>query len=138
MDFLYVDKTNKITDDDIVKDLLDVKDEVLKQDKIIMREYFSHGKYGKKAIINHFGSWNKLLSYVNIEKTRSYQHLSKEDIFCLIENLWIQLGRQPNLREFESMTKHTKKLLLQILANGQFVCKNLLNGKQIKIKIKIL
>ena len=112
MDFSYVDKTNKISDHDIIKDLLRVKDEIIKKDKITMREYLTNGKYGQKAIKNHFGTWNKLLSNANIELTKNSQHLSKEDIFRLIEKLWMQLGRQPNLREFESMTKHTKKIIV--------------------------
>ena len=50
MDFIYADKTNRISDDDIIKDLLYVKDVLLKKDKITLREYIAFGKYGSKAI----------------------------------------------------------------------------------------
>lgn len=112
MKFEYVDKTNQITDEDIIIDLLYVKNNLLKQDKITSREYFQYGKYGSKAIRNHFGSWNNLLDKLNIPKTRKTEHLTKEDIFNLIEKIWLELERQPNLREFESMTNHTKKIII--------------------------
>ena len=70
MKFDYIDKTNKITDEGIIKDLLYVKNEVLKKDTITMKEYFQFGQYGKKAITNHFGTWNNLLDRLGIEKTR--------------------------------------------------------------------
>lgn len=136
MDFSYVDKTNKISDYDIIKDLLHVKDEILKKDKIIMREYLAYGKYGRKAIKNHFGTWNKLLSNVNIEITKNCQHLSKEDIFCLIEELWIHLERQPNLREFETMTKHTKKIIISNFGKWSICLKEFVKWETNKDKRK--
>ena len=87
MKFDYIDKTNKITDEGIIKDLLYVKNEVLKKDTITMKEYFQFGQYGKKAITNHFGTWNNLLDRLGIEKTRINEHLTKEEIFFIIENL---------------------------------------------------
>lgn len=112
MKFDYIDKTNKISDDDIIQDVLCVKNNILKKDTITTREYFLHGKYGKKAITNHFGTWNNLLTKLNIPITRAYTHLTKEDIFGIIEKLWLQLGKQPTIREFESMTNHTDKIIL--------------------------
>lgn len=112
MDFIYVDRKKKITNSDIIEDLHRVRNEILKKDKITEREYLLYGQYGSRAIRNHFGTWNNLLSKANIELTKIYQHLSKEDIFSLIESLWIQLGEQPTLREFESITKHTSKIII--------------------------
>lgn len=112
MDFEYIDRTNKISDDEIIMDLLYVKNVILKQQTITMKEYFTYGKYGKKAITNHFGSWNNLLAKLGIEQTRIQEHLSKEDIFKLIEDLWVQLGKQPTLQQFESTTHHTKKIII--------------------------
>lgn len=112
MEFTYTDKTNKISDEDIIKDLLRVKNDIYKNNQITLKEYCQYGKYGSKAIRNHFGTWNNLLDKLQIQKTKVDEHLSKEDIFCLIEKLWINLERQPNLREFESMTHHTKKIII--------------------------
>lgn len=145
MEFKYIDKTNKITDEDIKKDVLYVKNEILKKDTIIMKEYFLYGKYGKKAIENHFGTWNNLLSILNIEITRVNQHLSKEKIFIIIENLWLKLGRQPNLREFEGNTGHTKKIIISNFGKWSICLKefvkwennkenNILKGNEIPIK----
>lgn len=112
MKYEYIDRTNKITDEDIINDLLHVKNNILKKETLIQKEYFAYGKYGRKAIDNHFGSWNNLLDKLNIPKTRINEHLSKEDIFLIIENLWIELKMQPTLRQFESMTNHTKKIIV--------------------------
>lgn len=111
MQFIYTDKSNKISDDDIIQDLLYVKNEILKKETITCREYFLYGKYGKKAIQNHFGTWNNLLSKLDIKKNRVNCHLSKDEIFDLIKQLWITLQRQPTLREFEDITHHTKKII---------------------------
>lgn len=112
MEFIYIDRTNKITDDDIINDLLYVKNEILKKDTITSREYFQYGKYGSKAVKNHFGTWNNLLDKLNIQINRLDIHLSKEEIFLIIEELWLKLQRQPYLREFETMTNHTKKIII--------------------------
>ncbi len=112
MDFVYVDKTNTISDDDIINDVLRVKNDVLKSETIRMRDYFKYGNYGKKAIWNHFGTWNKLLDILGVKKNRIDEHLSKEDIFLLIYDLWIRLDRQPNMREFEAETHHTNKIII--------------------------
>ena len=112
MEYMYVDRTNKISDDDILKDVLHVKNDILKKETIILKEYCKYGNYGSKAIKNHFGTWNKLLEKLKIKKTRIVEHLTKEDIFCLIEDLWNQLSRQPTLRQFESMSGHTKKIII--------------------------
>ena len=108
----YIDKTNKITDEDIISDLLYVKNDVLKKDTIKSREYFTYGKFKKSAIRNHFGTWNELLDRLNIPRVKTVEHLSKEEIFCLIRDLWDELQRQPNLRDFENRTKHTKKIIV--------------------------
>lgn len=93
-------------------DLLYVKNIVLKKQTITLKEYCTYGKYRSKAIINHFGSWNNLLARLGIKPTKIQEHLSKEEIFRLIEDLWVQLGKQPTLREFESITHHTKKIIV--------------------------
>ena len=77
-----------------------------------MREYFQFGKFKQKAIWNHFGTWNNLLNKLNIKTSRTVEHLTKEDIFILIEKLWIDFGRQPNMRDFEAKTRHTKKIII--------------------------
>ena len=112
MKFDYIDKTNKISDEDIIKDVLIVKNQIIKKDKITIKDYSLYGKYGRKAIRNHFGTWNNLLDRLGIEKTRINEHLTKEEIFCIIEKLWITLQRQPNMREFESITHHTRKIII--------------------------
>ena len=112
---LNIELTNtyKISDEDIILDVLHVKNDILKKNSIIMREYFLHGKFGRKAIRNHFGSWNNLLKKLNIKPTKINSHLSKEDIFQIIEKLWINLERQPTLRDFENLSGHTKKIIVK-------------------------
>ena len=66
MDYIYIDRTNKITDEDIISDVLRVKNEVLKSNSLTMRDYSRFGEYGKIAVINHFGSWNNLLESLGL------------------------------------------------------------------------
>ena len=112
MDFSYTDRTNKISDKDIIDDVLHVKNDILRKDTITMKEYFALGKYGKKAIWNHFGTWNNLLIKLGIKLSRIDSHLTKVEIFQIIMRLWIDLKRQPTLRDFENSSGHTKKIII--------------------------
>ena len=83
-----------------------------KGDNLFTFKYYNqNGKYGKKAIVNHFGTWNNLLLMLNIPITKEIEHLSKQDIFNVIKKVWIELKRQPTLYEFEKYGKHTKKII---------------------------
>lgn len=135
MDFVYIDKTNHITDDDIINDLLHIKNEVLKKDSIKMREYLAYGRYGTKAIINHFGSWNNLLVKLGLNINRTVEHLEKEDIFLLIESLWIELNRQPTMREFEEYTKHSKKIIIKTFGKWSSCLKDFVEWEKDRKKI---
>lgn len=112
MIFNYNKPNHGLTDEEIIEDVIRVKEE-LNKDSLLMREYFARGKYGKKAIWNHFGSWNNLLDMLGLQKTRINEHLSKEEIFEIIEQLWLDLGHQPTLRDFEERTHHTKKIIIR-------------------------
>lgn len=111
MKFEYKDRRNKITNEDIIKDVLRVKNDILKSKTITFREYRQYSKYGKKAIGNHFGGWNNLLEILGIPKTKEITHLGKEDIFNIIKDIWLKLGDQPTIRNFTEMTHHTIKII---------------------------
>ena len=109
MEFKITNEYKKLTDQEILDDVKRVLNE-LGTESIKSREYFTYGKYGKKAIENHFGSWNGLLKKLNLTINRENIHLTKEDIFKIIEELWIQKQKQPTINEFES-THHTIKII---------------------------
>ena len=100
----------RISNEDILNDVKKVLN-LLKKEKLTEKEYHQHGVYGRKAIRNHFGGWNNLLRHLNIPQNVDRSHLSKEDIFNIIRNLWDDKGAQPTLREFEG-THHTKKIII--------------------------
>lgn len=112
MNFEFIKHNHGLTDEQIINDVVRVKN-FLNKDTLILREYEQYGKYGSKAIRNHFGTWNKLLETLGLPLTRIDEHLNKEDIFTIIEKLWIGIGHQPTLREFESETHHTKKIIIR-------------------------
>lgn len=110
MEFVYKNPNSQFTNLEIIEDVIKVKKKIGK-DKLTFQEYRNNGGIcGRKAIFNHFGSWNNLLDGLGIEKNRENLHLSKEDIFKIIKNLWMDKGSQPTLREFET-THHTKKII---------------------------
>ena len=103
-------KIGYYTDQEIIDDVLKIASEV-GFDSFNSRIYYQNGKYGSKAIKNHFGTWNKTLIAAGIPVQKEIVHLSKEDIFYIIEKLWMEKGSQPTLTDFEN-THHTKKIII--------------------------
>lgn len=139
MEFVYKEPNPSFTNEEILRDVINVKEKIGKK-TLTFNEYRSNGGLcGQKAINNHFGSWNKLLDVLGVEKTRISSHLSKEDIFNIIEKLWLEKGSQPTLSEFEK-THHTKKIIISNFGTWstclqQFV--NWANSNHKKITIEL-
>lgn len=110
MDFQITKEYGKLSDEEIIQDVKNVL-KCLNKETITSREYELHGKYTRKAIRNHFGSWNNLLKKLGLTINYEASHLSKEEIFEIIEELWLRKNGQPTLREFEA-TGHTKKIII--------------------------
>ena len=69
MEFIFKKVNYGLTDDEIKQDVLNVYNK--KGDNLFTFKYYNqNGKYGKKAIVNHFGTWNNLLLMLNIPITK--------------------------------------------------------------------
>ena len=56
----------------------------------------------------------RYLEKIEIDKTEASEiaRLLDENDILLIEKIWLELQRQPNMNEFETMTHHTKKIII--------------------------
>jgi Homing endonuclease associated repeat/HNH endonuclease len=70
-------------------------------DKITKSDYDKKGKFSSGTIEKRFGNWNKALEKAGLELTLKH-NLSDIELFQNIEEVWIQLGRQPLYDEMKS------------------------------------
>lgn len=56
----YTDRTNSVTDDELLSDLCKASKETGKQ-SLTIAEYEEHGHYDPTTIMRHFGTWNNAL-----------------------------------------------------------------------------
>jgi hypothetical protein len=82
-----------ITDDEFLGDLKRVSVQ-LGKDAITRAEYNHYGVYSASSCSRRFGTWFKALEKAALKKSRSYG-VTNEQYFQNLEQMWIQLGRQP-------------------------------------------
>ena len=109
---LDVKRTGYYSDEEIIEDVLAVKRQ-LGVDLLTGQDYFKHGKYGKKAIEKHFGTWGKLADKLGMKKAAVHIHHSSEQLFGMMKVLWDEKGRQPSMAEFLRRSGHTQKYILR-------------------------
>ncbi len=98
MNFDISFRNQAITQEDIILDLIKVSN-------LISNKSFSYktykengGKYEQKSISRRFGSWNKALIEANL-KPINVCNYSDEELFYNIQNVWINIGKQPTRRD---------------------------------------
>ena len=92
----YTDKTNSVTDTELLLDLQRVSNETGKQ-SLTIAEYKEHGRYDPSTIIRHFETWNKALSIAGLQiSNRQY---ADRELFDNLAELWIKIGHQPSRRD---------------------------------------
>ena len=92
----YTDKTNSVTDTELLLDLQRVSNETGKQ-SLTIAEYKEHGRYDPSTIIRHFEAWNKALSIAGLQiSNRQY---ADRELFDNLAELWIKIGHQPSRRD---------------------------------------
>lgn len=94
-------------DQDLLDDLKRVADK-LSLSKISSRNYDNNGgKYSSGTIGVRFGSWNNALEKAGLKLVQQ-RNVSEKELFENIEEVWIQLGRQPVYRDMkDSLTQYT-------------------------------
>lgn len=92
----YTDRTNSLTDDELLLDLRKTSKETGKQ-TLTIAEYKEHGCYDPTTIIRHFGSWNHALSTAGLQI--SNKQYTNQELFDNLAEIWIKLGHQPSRRD---------------------------------------
>jgi len=89
--------------EELMKDLERVIEEIGNR-QISKEEYIKKGKYSFEPFRRVFRTWSNVINEVGLTP-RNY-NISDEDCFKNLENIWVQLGRQPRYSE---MTKPFSK-----------------------------
>ncbi len=72
---------------------------VINRDTITIAEYEEVGKTHPSTIQRRFGSWSKALNLAGLKPSRSKIGVTDDELLKNIEQLWINLGRQPRYNE---------------------------------------
>ena len=72
---------------------------VINRDTITIAEYEEVGKTHPSTIQRRFGSWSKALNLAGLKPSRSKIGITDDELLKNIEQLWINLGRQPRYTE---------------------------------------
>jgi len=86
-------------DEELLNDLIAVSKKTGRK-TVTMDEYVQHGKYHPDTLKRRFDcSWFEILEKVGLEKSRSDINIPEKELFKNIEDIWVQLGRQPKYEE---------------------------------------
>jgi Homing endonuclease associated repeat/HNH endonuclease len=100
MKFELEDTMRGASDEEVLNDLRRCT-KLLGKETITRAEYQHSGRVSPGTIERRFGSWNKGLEKAGV--TVKFQKvISTDDLFENIEQMWIQLGRQPRYSEVKS------------------------------------
>lgn len=88
---------SNVTRKDVLQDIIEVAKNLNKRN-LTAKDYDKYGKFNHRKIVRLFHSWNNAIKeaglYCKISK-----HLTEEDLFNNLLNVWQKLGRQPCYRE---------------------------------------
>lgn len=84
--------------DELLNDLIKVI-EVTGNSQISKKEYIKNGKYSFEPFKRIFKTWSNVIEEIGLTP-RNY-NISDEECFKNIENIWVQLGRQPRYSEMK-------------------------------------
>lgn len=90
-------KNAKISPEQFIPDLKRVAN-LLGKSSVTTDEYQEHGRFAPSTVANHFGTWFAALDAAGLERTRTL-HVTNEDYFENLEQMWVHLGRQPRYGE---------------------------------------
>lgn len=86
-------------DEELLNDLIAVSKKT-GRNTVSLDEYVQHGKYHPDTLKRRFRcSWFEILEKVGLEKSRSDIDIPETELFKNIEDIWVQLGRQPKYEE---------------------------------------
>jgi len=98
MKFTLKSYNRNVPDEDLINDVVAVSRKI-GRNTVTIAEYEQYGKYHPSTLQRRYGSWFKVLETAGLEKSRSDLNIPEKDLFNNIEDIWIQLGRQPKYEE---------------------------------------
>lgn len=87
-------------DEEFIEDV-SVVAKKLRKNKVTKAEYEEYGRFHPTTLCNRFGDWGTVLLKAGLKKEGSGFHISDEDLFLNIQEMWIRLGRQPKYKEVQ-------------------------------------
>lgn len=90
----------RITDEMLIKDLLDVSSK-LNKSVVTSSEYYKYGKYSAPTITLRFNSWSEFLKMAGLEQTGFIKKIDDSELFNEIEKIWTSLGKQPTTTDMK-------------------------------------
>jgi hypothetical protein len=91
-----------IPDDELVADLQRVSKELSKP-TVTIDQYNERGRFHSTSLARRFGSWLKALERAGLAKSRTL-HISNDDLFQNLAEVWTRLGRQPKYSDLTSQS----------------------------------
>jgi 5-methylcytosine-specific restriction endonuclease McrA len=99
MKFELKNFNRNISEEDLINDLNSVNSKLDKSTEILTsRSYDEYGKYSSQTISKRFNGWNNALIKARI-RVAEQKNISNKDLFANLEKVWVELGRQPTVRE---------------------------------------
>ncbi len=99
MKFTLKPNTRNVPDEELLNDLIAVSKKT-GRNTVTKGEYVQHGKYHPDTLKRRFRcSWCEILEKVGLEKSASGVYIPEKELFKNIEDIWVQLGRQPKIGE---------------------------------------
>lgn len=98
MKFTLKPFNRNVPDEELINDVIAVSKKT-GRNTVTIAEYEQHGKYHPSTLQRRFGSWFKVLENAGLEKSRSYLNIPEKELYKNIEDIWVQLGRQPKYDE---------------------------------------
>lgn len=92
----YVDRTNSVSDENLLEDLLEVS-RTIGHSNVTIAEYDFYGKYNSSTVARHFGTWNKALGLAGLQI--SNKQYTTQELYDNLARIWLQIGRQPTKRD---------------------------------------
>lgn len=96
-----VTEYKKISDSELLENIQSVA-KYLSKTSITTSEYKDYGSYSISIILDRFNSWEETLQKANLDTTGFIKKVDTLELFNEIENLWIQLGRQPTTTDIKN------------------------------------
>ena len=126
MKFILKSYNRNVPDEYLINDVVAVSKKT-GRNTVTIAEYEKYGKYHPSTLKRRYGSWFKVLENAGLEKSRSDLNIQEKALFNNIEDIWIQLGRQPKYEEVKkpfskySAGTYDKRFGSWLKALGKFV-----------------